>query len=79
VSNLCSAIGLLKKIKQEVVFFFSLLFFITSNFNIIVGVSDRRPVNLYYAFSPDVVLRGHKDVYWFRQNVPMSSCCLSCY
>ena len=35
MSNLCSAIGMLKKIKQEVVFFFSLLFFLTSNFNII--------------------------------------------
>jgi hypothetical protein len=27
----------------------------------------------------DSVLRGHKDLYWFEQNVPTSSCCYSCY
>jgi hypothetical protein len=34
-------------------------------------VLNRRPVNLSFArLSLDGELRGRKDVYWFRQNIP---------
>jgi hypothetical protein len=32
-----------------------------------VCVSNRWLVNLYCAFGPDGVLRGHKDIYWFSR------------
>jgi hypothetical protein len=40
----------------------------------IIGVLSYRLVNLLIArLGSDGVLGGHKDLYWFRLNVPMSS------